>query len=69
MLSERIGMPTVNGNSSFYPEGWNMPFTDKPDYAGKALAWIDAHGVRDRVCGADPRRGLWVEGVGPLEAR
>lgn len=69
LLSERIGMPTINGNSSFYPEGWDMPFTDKSEYAGKALAWIDAHGARDRVCGADPRAGLWVQGLGPLEAR
>ena len=67
LLSERIGMPTINGNSSFYPEGWNMLFVDKPAYAGKALAWIDAHGMRGRVCGADPRRGVWVEGVGALE--
>lgn len=67
MLSQKIGMPTVNGNSSFYPEGWDMPFTDRPEYAGKTLAWIDAHGVRGRVCGADPRRGIWVKGVGALE--
>lgn len=66
LLSEKLGMPTVNGNSSFYPDGWEMLFTQQPEYPGRALAWIDAHGIRDKVCGADPRRGIWVAGVGPL---
>lgn len=67
LLSQKLGLPTVNGNSSFYPEGWDMSHTERPDYPAQVLAWIDMHGVRERVCGADPRRGIWVAGVGALE--
>lgn len=67
LLSQKLGLPTVNGNSSFYPEGWDMSHPERPDYSAQVLRWIDAHGVRERVCGADPRRGIWVAGVSALE--
>lgn len=69
LLSQKLGLPTMNGNSSFYPEGWGMQFTERPGYAERTLAWIDAHGLRGRVCGSDPRRAVWAEGVASLEGR
>lgn len=68
LLSQWIGMPTINGNSSYYPNGWNMLFVTKPDYARQVLAWIDQNRLRGRVCGVDPRSGRWVDGIGPLQA-
>ncbi len=66
LLAVWLGLPTINGNSSWYPEGWDLLFTDRADYAARALAWIDRNGLRELVCGVDPRAGVWVEGVGPL---
>ncbi len=66
LLSQWIGMPTINGNSSWYPTGWSLQFPDRPEYASQALSWIDAHGLRDRVCGVDPRAGRWEPGIQPL---
>jgi hypothetical protein len=66
LLSQWIGVPTINGNSSWYPPGWAMAFPDRPEYPAQALAWIDAHGLRDRVCGVEPRTGHWEPGIQPL---
>ncbi|MBV9748726.1 MAG: hypothetical protein JO157_07920 [Acetobacteraceae bacterium] len=66
MLSQWIGMPTLNGNSSWMPRGYEMVHIDWPNYAANKLAWIDAHDLRDRVCGVEPRAGRWEPGVGPL---
>ena len=66
LLSQWLGMPTIAGNSSWYPAGYDFVRTDQPDYPGKALAWIAGHGLRDHVCGVDPRTRQWQPGVAPL---
>jgi hypothetical protein len=66
LLSMRLGMPTLAGNSSWFPLGYDMPHVDLPDYRQRALAWIDAHGLRDQVCGVEPRTGRWEQGIAPL---
>ncbi len=65
VLSQKLGIPTVNGNSSFYPEGWDMSLTEQAGYVGRVLDWTRSHGVRTEICGADPRRGIWVAGPQP----
>ncbi len=66
LLSQWIRMPTLAGDSSWFPRGYDMPHTDWPDYTIRAMGWIDAHKLRDRVCGVEPRAGRWEPGVGPL---
>lgn len=66
LLSQWLRMPTLAGDSSWFPLGYDMPHTDWPDYTARAMRWIDSHKLRDRVCGVEPRTGRWEPGVGPL---
>ena len=63
MLSQKLGIPTMNGNSSWYPEGWTLRDPAAPGYAGHVREWASQHGLTDRVCGADPRAGRWLAGL------
>ena len=63
MLSQKIHLPTLNGNSSWYPEGWGLMHPEAPDYARNVIAWAKAHQLDDHVCGVDPRAGTWVRGL------
>ena len=65
LLSQVIGMPTVNGNSSYAPFGWDLFEPDRAGYRQKVRAWIAAHAGGATVCGADPRSGRWEPGISP----
>lgn len=67
LLVQAIGMPTVNGLSSWYPPGWELLEPDSPGYGANVLAWAAAHGGGASFCGVDPRAGRWVAGLAPLQ--
>ncbi|HTW29449.1 MAG TPA: hypothetical protein VME92_20150 [Acetobacteraceae bacterium] len=62
MLAQRIGIPTLNGNSSWWPPGWSLMDPAAPDYPKHVLDWIRLNHLQGRVCGVDPRAGRWVPG-------
>jgi len=63
ILSQKIGLPTLNGNSSWLPDGWKLMHTESPDYAANVVDWVRTQHVAGPVCGVDPRAGRWVAGL------
>ncbi len=60
MLAQEIGLPTLNGNSSWYPTGWE-PMRDAvaPGYPAAVAAWITQNRLRD-VCQLDASSAQWT---------
>ena len=54
------GMPTVNGLSSWLPDGWDLEETDKPSYPAAVRAWAARKGIAGELCGLDPARATWT---------
>jgi hypothetical protein len=64
MLFAQIrGIPTLNGYSSWFPDGWALDEPASPGYAAAVRAWAEKNHIADEVCGLEPRTGRWVEGL------
>lgn len=50
MLAQLTGVPTVNGNSSWQPDGWDFNDPSMPDYRQLVRKWLQSHGLNDGVC-------------------
>jgi len=62
LFSQVRGMPTVNGYSSWFPDGWDLEVPAGPGYAAALRAWARAWRL-DGLCGLDPGRGVWTRGL------
>jgi hypothetical protein len=54
------GLPTVNGNSSLNPPGWDFYDTNAPDYEQRAEAWAVKRGIAEGLCRVDVLSGAWT---------
>jgi hypothetical protein len=64
MLFAQIrGIPTLNGYSSWFPDGWALDEPASPGYAAAVRAWAEKNHIADEVCGLEPRTGRWVAGL------
>jgi hypothetical protein len=64
MLFAQIrGIPTLNGYSSWFPDGWALDEPASPGYAAAVHAWAEKNHIAGEVCGLEPRTGRWVEGL------
>jgi hypothetical protein len=64
MLFAQIrGIPTLNGYSSWFPDGWALDEPASPGYAAAVRAWAEKNRIAGDVCGLEPRTGRWVEGL------
>jgi hypothetical protein len=64
MLFAQIrGIPTLNGYSSWFPDGWALDDPASPRYPAAVRAWAEKNHIADEVCGLEPRTGRWVEGL------
>lgn len=50
MLALHWGIPTINGNSSWVPEGWDLREPDAPTYPDAMAHWVRAHGLAEHAC-------------------
>lgn len=68
LLSQRFGIPTVNGYSGWTPEDWHLHLPTTPGYRDRVKAWATAHGVLDGLCEyhADSRTWRPFGGGSPL---
>lgn len=66
LIAELIGLPTINGFSTFTPPGWNFADPDRPDYLRRVWTYAQEHRLHG-VCAlslasmtwdADPFRAL-----------
>jgi hypothetical protein len=63
LLAEIRGIPTVNGYSSWFPDGWALEDPASPDYAAAVRGWADRNGIAEGLCGLEPRAGRWTPGL------
>jgi hypothetical protein len=56
------GVPTINGYSSWFPDGWNLEEPAQPGYAAAVHKWAKSKRV-DGLCGLDPRPARWTVGL------
>jgi len=63
LFAEIRGIATVNGYSSWFPDGWALGDPASPGYPGAVRDWARRNGIADRVCGLDPRAGRWAPGL------
>ena len=56
------GIPTINGYSSWFPDGWDMEEPARPGYAAAVHKWAKSRRV-DGLCGLDPRLARWTVGL------
>jgi hypothetical protein len=54
-------LPTVNGNSSWWPEGWNLDDPAKPGYLEAVRQWVEAKRIGDGLCILDLQKRVWSE--------
>jgi hypothetical protein len=64
MLFAQIrGIPTVNGYSSWFPDGWALDDPASPGYPAAVRDWADRNGLGSELCGLEPRAGRWTTGL------
>jgi hypothetical protein len=64
MLFAQIrGIATVNGYSSWFPDGWALDEPASPGYAAAVRDWARRNGIEAEVCGLEPRTGRWAPGL------
>jgi len=63
-----IGLPTLNGISTFNPPLWTDALPDQPSYRPALRRWAEAYGA-NAVCGLDLRRFAWEADPLGLDSR
>ena len=51
-ISLRTSLPTLNGYSAWWPDGWRLSNPQTPEYPASVAQWIAQNGLR-RVCALD----------------
>lgn len=49
LISQELGLPTINGYSGESPPGWHFPDANSSSYLAMVHRWVQAHHLRD-VC-------------------
>jgi hypothetical protein len=63
LFAQLRGIPTLNGYSSWFPDGWALDEPSSPGYPAAVHAWAEKNRIADEVCGLEPRTGRWVAGL------
>jgi hypothetical protein len=63
LFAQVRGIPTVNGYSSFFPDGWALDEPASPGYPAAVRDWARRNHIEDEMCGLEPRTGRWVTGL------
>jgi hypothetical protein len=53
LVSQRVGIPTINGYSGVFPAGWYLYDTADADYETNARAWAVNRGISNGLCRFD----------------
>ena len=59
LIAEILGLPTINGISTFNPPDWDFADPLGPGYRERVAAYARAHGIT-ALCGLDLRAARWV---------
>jgi hypothetical protein len=63
LFAEIRAIPTVNGYSSWFPDGWALDDPASPGYAAAVRDWAARNSIGPDLCGLDPRAGRWIAGL------
>ena len=59
LISQKVGLPTLNGYSAYPPRGWDFSDPSTPDYLEQVRSWASTHGVEPGLCQLDMSTGQW----------
>jgi hypothetical protein len=63
LFAEIRNIPTVNGYSSWFPDGWALDEPGSPGYPAAVRDWAQRRGIAQGLCGLDLRAGRWTPGL------
>jgi len=63
LFSELRNIPTINGASSWVPDGWTLDDPAAPGYAAAVRTWAATRDIGRGLCGVDFGFGLWHPGL------
>jgi hypothetical protein len=58
LVSQQRNLPTLNGYSGWFPDGWKLLYFDK-DYVKNARQWAINKGIASGLCSLDLSSGTW----------
>jgi hypothetical protein len=59
LISQNLGLPTVNGYTAYKPIGWDLSVVGSPDYAFTLRDWLQRESVRVPMCQLDLATMRW----------
>jgi MFS family permease len=59
LISQRFGIPTVNGYSGWTPEGWDLHLPAAPGYTQRVITWAKEHQIANGLCFYVPETNTW----------
>lgn len=62
ILSAAWRLPTLNGNASQWPDGWQLDDPADPRYPDRVRAWIARHRITEPLCGLALDSKTWSRG-------
>lgn len=65
LFSQVRNMPTINGYSSWLPDGWDLEEPAAPGYAAAVRDWAARKGIAAGLCSLDPQNRQWTIGLPP----
>jgi hypothetical protein len=63
LFAEVRNIPTVNGYSSWFPDGWALDDPGSPRYPGAVRDWAERNGIAPELCALELPAGRWTPGL------
>ena len=60
LLAQQYGIPTINGASSWFPQGWELLHAPRGQVGEKALEWARLKGISQGLCALNTTTGEWT---------
>lgn len=65
LISQQIGLPTINGYSGDTPPGWGLLLTGDPGYRAQVAQWSTTHGLTASLCALELTTMTWTAPPAP----
>jgi hypothetical protein len=63
LFAEVRNIPTVNGYSSWFPDGWALDDPESPGYPAAVRDWARRNGIEQELCALALPSGRWMPGL------
>jgi hypothetical protein len=63
LFAEIRNIPTVNGYSSWFPDGWALDEPASPGYPAAVRDWADRNSIEQGLCALELQSGRWTAGL------